>query len=59
MCKKNLAKTDIKSAFRLIPIKPEQHNLLGIKWGVSIILTNACLWELARRATSLKSSLLH
>ena len=28
-----LAKTDIKSAFRLIPIKPEQHNLLGIKWG--------------------------
>ena len=28
-----LAKTDIKSAFRLIPIKPEQHNFWGIELG--------------------------
>ncbi|XP_048587466.1 uncharacterized protein LOC125570208 [Nematostella vectensis] len=27
-----LAKTDIKSAFRIIPIRPEDHHLLGIKW---------------------------
>lgn len=27
-----LAKTDIKSAFRIIPISPKDYNLLGIKW---------------------------
>ena len=27
-----LAKTDIKSAFRIIPIRPADHRLLGIKW---------------------------
>ena len=27
-----LAKTDIKNAFRIIPISPRDHNLLGIKW---------------------------
>lgn len=27
-----LAKTDIKNAFRIIPIRPEDHNLLGISW---------------------------
>ena len=27
-----LAKTDIKSAFRIIPIKPSDYDLLGIFW---------------------------
>lgn len=27
-----LAKTDIKSAFRIIPINPSDYNLLGMKW---------------------------
>ena len=27
-----LAKTDIKNAFRIIPIRPEEHYLLGMKW---------------------------
>jgi hypothetical protein len=27
-----LAKTDIKNAFRIIPIRPEDHCLLGMKW---------------------------
>ena len=27
-----LAKTDIKNAFRIIPIRPEDHYLLGMKW---------------------------
>jgi hypothetical protein len=26
------AKTDLKSAFRLIPIHPDDWNLLGVKW---------------------------
>ena len=28
----HLAKTDIKSAFRIIPIHPDNHHLLGMKW---------------------------
>ena len=27
-----LAKTDIKSAFRIIPVHPSQHHLLGMQW---------------------------
>ena len=27
-----LAKTDIKSAFRIIPIRPEDYHLLGMRW---------------------------
>ena len=27
-----LVKTDIKNAFRIIPIRPEDHCLLGMKW---------------------------
>ena len=27
-----LAKSDIKSAFRIIPVRPEEYHLLGIKW---------------------------
>lgn len=27
-----LAKTDIKSAFRIIPIRSEDYHLLGIRW---------------------------
>ena len=27
-----LAKTDIKNAFRIIPIRPQDYNLLGIRW---------------------------
>ena len=27
-----MAKTDIKNAFRIIPIRPQDYNLLGIFW---------------------------
>ena len=27
-----LAKTNIKSAFRIVPIHPDDHHLLGMKW---------------------------
>ena len=27
-----MAKTDIKSAFRIIPVHPKDHSLLGMKW---------------------------
>ena len=30
-----LAKTDIKNAFRIIPIHPRDYHLLGIKWNGS------------------------
>ena len=28
----HLAKNDIKSAFRIVPIHPDDHHLLGMKW---------------------------
>lgn len=28
----NLAKTDIKNAFRILPIRKEDYGLLGMKW---------------------------
>ena len=28
----HLAKTDIKSAFRIVSIHPDDHNLLAMKW---------------------------
>ena len=31
-------KTDIKSAFRIIPIHPADYSLLGMKWTICIIL---------------------
>ena len=27
-----LAKTDVRSAFRIIPVHPKEHHLLGMKW---------------------------
>ena len=33
-----LAKTDIKSAFRVIPINPKDYHLLGFKWGGAVLL---------------------
>ena len=27
-----LAKTDVRSAFRIIPVHPKEHHVLGIKW---------------------------
>ena len=37
-----LAKIDIKSAYRIIPIHPEDRHLLGMKWEGSLYL-DACL----------------
>ena len=38
-----LAKTDLKSAFRLLPIYPGDFDLLGIKCMTSFTLTSVCL----------------
>jgi hypothetical protein len=45
-----LTKNDIQSAFRILPINPNDFELLGIKFKgkINIILTNACL--LARQS---------
>ena len=32
-----LAKTDVKNAFRLVPIRPEDYDLLGIYWQLAIV----------------------
>jgi len=37
-----LAKTDIKSAFRIIPVHPLEHSLLGIKWA-NVYYFDRCL----------------
>ena len=39
-----LAKTDVKNAFRIIPIHPDDYGLLGCSGGGSIIMTDACQW---------------
>ena len=31
-----LAKTDVKNAFRLVPIRPEDYDLMGIYWQLAI-----------------------
>jgi len=38
-----LAKIDIKSAFRLIPVHPADRHMLGMKWGMRCTLTHASL----------------
>lgn len=37
-----LSKTDVKSAFRLIPIRPDEYHLLGFKWQ-GMFYFDACL----------------
>ena len=32
-----LAKTDVKNAFRLVPIRPEDYDRLGIYWQLAIV----------------------
>ena len=40
-----LAKTDVKNAFRIIPIRPMDYYLLGMRWKIFIITIGACLWD--------------
>jgi hypothetical protein len=52
-----LAKTDVKNAFRIIPIRPSDHYLLGMKWrGLYYFdrCATACLWVLPALAKPLK-----
>ena len=39
-----LAKTDVKNAFRLIPINPCDYDLLGFWWEDSFYFVRACRW---------------
>ena len=39
-----LAKTDVKNAFRLIPINPCDYDLLGFVGRTASILISACRW---------------
>ena len=39
-----LAKTDVRSAFRIIPIHPLDYHLLGMQWEGTIMLTAASPW---------------
>ena len=36
-----LAKTDLKSAYRIVPVHPDDRPLLGMKWGESVFLDAA------------------
>jgi hypothetical protein len=49
-----MAKADIESAFRLLPIYPGDFELLGIKFDGNSLLTRHAQWELlVHRLTSL------
>ena len=39
-----MAKTYIKNAFRIIPIRPEDYGLLESNGGIFIIMIGACPW---------------
>ena len=49
-----LAKTDIKNAFQIVPIQPQDYHLLGICWRVCIIMTAVCLSAVQALAKLLK-----
>ena len=49
-----LAKTDIKSTFRIIPIAPRDFPLLGIEWQENFILTSVSPWAVLHHVKFLK-----
>ena len=52
-----MSKTDLKSAFRIISIHPDDYHLLGIWNGIiPISFTDACLWVVLPHALFLKLS---
>ena len=53
-----LAKTDIKNAFRIIPIRPQDYNLLGFFGDDYIIMTTVCRWVALALAKLLKCFIL-
>ena len=40
-----MAKTDIKSAFRIIPVHPKDHTILGMKWANQYCFDRALAWD--------------
>ena len=50
-----LAKTDIKSAFRIVPVHPSDYELLGFKWREGITTIVACLWGVLAPVVYLRS----
>ena len=51
-----LAKADIKSAFRLLPVSPLDYELLGFSFENMFILTNVCPWVVRYPVRFLKNS---
>jgi len=49
-----MAKTDIKSAFHIIPIHPDDYHLLGMTWHNSYFFDRVCPWAVLRLALYLK-----
>ena len=49
-----MAKFDIKAAYRILPIRPEDRFLFGMKWGEKFLLTYALLSVLGQHAKSSK-----
>ena len=41
-----MAKIDIKSAYRIVPVHPDDHPLLGMKWGEKIFIDKVLLFGL-------------
>ena len=49
-----MAKTDIKSAFCIIPIHPDDYHLLSMTWNNSYFFTGVCPWAVLRLALCLQ-----
>ena len=41
-----LAKLDLKKAYRMVPVHPDDHALLGIRWGTDVYIDTALLFDL-------------
>ena len=55
-----MAKIDLKSAYRIVPVHPEDQSLLGIKWRDSILVDQALpfgLWSTPKVFTAVADGL--
>ena len=41
-----LAKLDLKQAYRMVPVHPDDHALMGIRWGTDVYIDTALLFGL-------------
>ena len=51
-----MAKTDVRSAFCIVPVHPSDYPLLGFQWKGNGIMIKPCLWDVQVHAKYLRIS---